>query len=203
MAKILPHTQKTVYPSTGSNYTVMPFDIYNFWLGLVVIKGGFDMSYLFPEQSTSSLDGITIRKGDSHFCNDGDPRKRNQFIFNINNQKNIFPYPHESITNFFNGAATEPESSYVCFHQLTNYGSQAQQFIDSQTEWPWPSLYDSYLVNKTLQISFPQDHYIYVADGKVSINGVVKSQNEWVVSGSNKDVTVEPIDGEAVIALLR
>ena len=194
MKRILPHTQKTVYP-LNSSLVIIPFEIFHSWLGLVIIKGSFSIEYINTE-SENNLNGLILNKGDKHHADSGDYTKRTYFTLG----DRVTPYSKDHPYKY---TALEEGSSYLCFHQTTNFRTETQNFINSQDVWPWPNLYDSHLVNNTSQISFPKDDYIYVADGKVSINGVVKYQNEWVVSGSNKDVTIEPIDGEAVIALLR
>lgn len=199
--KLLPKTQKSIYSKTGSSYTVKPFDIYNYWLGLIVISGGFDMSYVYPEQSSVSLDGVIIRKGDIHYCNDGNPLKRTKFLMNDFE----LPYPHESKDNFFKGTAIQDGSAYICFHQLSDYGPEFTKQLEETGEWLWPNLYGSKLIAsyRSCKVDVTKDSYIYVADGSIMINGNIKKSNEWLVASSDKELTIDAPEGEAVIALLK
>jgi hypothetical protein len=69
--KFLPHTQKTIYP-LNSSCVIIPFEVFHYWLGLVIIKGSFLVEYLYPEVSGNSLDGLILRKGDKHHADVGD-----------------------------------------------------------------------------------------------------------------------------------
>lgn len=199
--KLLPKTQKSIYSKVGSSYTVKPFGIYNYWLGLVVISGGFDMTYVYPEQSSVSLDNIIIRKGDVHCCNSGNPLKRTKFL--MNNYE--LPYPHESADNFFKGTAIQDNSSYVCFHQIAEFGPEFAKQLEQTEEWPWPNLCGSSLLssNRTFKFDITKDSYIYVADGSILVNGKPKQSGEWLVASSDKEISIDVMEGESVIAFLK
>lgn len=195
MAKLLPHTQKTVYP-LNSSCVIIPFEFFHYWLGLVITKGSFLIEYVYPEKSGTALDNLILTKGDKHHADVGDYTKR-QLIYLKDRET---PYSAEHPYRY---TALEEGSTYVCLHQTHKFLTETQNYINSQNDWPWPNIYDSRLVKTTINLPLPKDNYIYVADGSVKINGSIKNENEWVISGSEKIVEIEPINGEAVIALLR
>ena len=195
--KFLPHTQKTIYP-LNSSCVIIPFEVFHYWLGLVIIKGSFLVEYLYPEVSGNSLDGLILRKGDKHHADVGDFSKREIFYL----QDRVTPYSKDHPYKY---TALEEGSSYICFHQVTKFGPEFTQHLNEVNEWPYPNVYDSSLLtpNKSYKFNVTKDSHLYVVDGSIKINGKIKNSNEWLVASSDKEITIEAIEKDAVIAFLK